>query len=223
MRSTFALSLALAACSAQAGRPLQSEDAPVIDEHACEVEGAYTDWRTGGDDTPQTYLQLACGVSAQTELGLQVLKPREIGIAGKTRLLAAPWRDGEAALSLAWGLAHRHVDVGWRRSSVVLNLAATLPVSRDWLMHLMLGHQRDEMHRQRSTNWAVAAEHNGLGDEGRWQPMAEVFGDDHGRPWLNGALRVALVPERVFVDASLGRRLGGGRAHLMTAGFKVAF
>ena len=62
MRITFALSLALAACSAQAGRPLQSEDAPVIDEHACEVEGAYTDWRTGGDDTPQTYLQLACGV-----------------------------------------------------------------------------------------------------------------------------------------------------------------
>ena len=223
MRRLTALSLALAACGAEAGRPLQSEDAPVIDAKACEVEGSYTDWRTGGDDTPQTYLQLACGVGGNTELALQAFKPREVGVAGKTQLFSAPWRDGEAALSLAWSVSQKRVGAAWRRGTVVLNLAASVPVSRDWVMHAMLGHQRDEIQNHRSTNWAVAAEHNGLGDDNRWQPMAEVFGDDHGKPWVNTALRYALVPERVFVDVSLGRRLGSSPAHLMTAGFKFAF
>jgi hypothetical protein len=223
MRRLSVLALALAACGAEAGRPLQSEDAPVIDASACEIEGAYSDWRAGGDNSPQTYVQFGCGVGAQTELAVQLLKPREVGLAGKTRLLAAPWPHGEAALSLAWGLSQRRVDAGWRRSTTVINLAASLPVARDWVTHLMVGHQRDVLERRRSTNWALAVEHNGLGDEGRWQPMAEVFGDDHGRPWLNAALRFAVWPERAFVDASLGRRLGGGRAQLMTAGFKLAF
>lgn len=222
MRHLSALGLAIAACSAEAGRPLQSEDAPIIDARACEIEGAYSDWRTGGDNSPQTYVQLGCGVGAETELAVQLLKPREVGLAGKTRLLAAPWAGGEAALSLAWGLSQRRVDAGWRRGSVVINLAATLPVTSDWVTHLMVGHQRDEVERRRSTNWALAVEHNGMGDGGRWQPMAEVFGDDHGHPWVNTALRVALQPERFFIDASVGRRLDG-RARLMTAGFKLAF
>lgn len=218
-----ALSLVLASCDAHAGRPLQSEDAPVIEARACEMEGAYSDWHTGGDDTPQTYLQLACGVGGQTELGLQLFKPREVGLAGKTQLFSTPWRDGDAAVSLGWGLLHHHVDGGWRRGGVVLNLVTSLPLTRDWVMHAMLGHQRDELEHRRSTNWAFAVEHNGLGEEGRWQPMAEVFGDDHGRPWANAGLRLTLVPQRVFVDASLGQRLGGGRAHLVTAGFLIAF
>jgi hypothetical protein len=223
MRHLPALGLALAVCGAEAGRPLQGEDAPVIDARACEIEGAYSDWRTGEDNTPQSYVQLGCGVGGETELAVQVLKPRELGLAGKTRLLAAPWAHGEAALSLAWGLTQRRVDAGWRRGSLVINLAATLPVTADWMTHWMIGHQRDGIERRRSTNWALGVEHNGLGDDGRWQPMAEVFGDDHGHPWLNAALRFAVRPERVFIDASLGRRLGGRRAHLMTAGFKLAF
>lgn len=53
--------------------------------------------------------------------------------------------------------------------------------------------------------------------------MAEVFGDDRGRPWANAALRLAIQPGHVFIDGSFGRQLGGSAARLATLGFKLAF
>ncbi|MBI3346574.1 MAG: hypothetical protein HY020_05115 [Burkholderiales bacterium] len=220
--TTAALSL-LAAGVAHAGRPLQTDDAPVMASDACELEAAHSDWRQGGRGQRQTYLQLGCGIGWETEVALQVQQPREFVLGAKTQLASSTWRDGDAQVSLAWSLAHRHVETAWRRSGAGLVLVATAPLTRDWVLHANLGHQRDELARRRSTGWALAAEHNGLGDAGRWQPMAEVFGDDRGNTWANAALRLALLPERVFIDASLGRQLGGGRARLASAGFKLAF
>lgn len=219
----FAMSL-LAAAAAEAGRPLQAEDAPVMDPRACELEGAHSDWRGHGRDAHQSYLQLGCGVGAGSEIALQAFKPREFALNGKTQFFSTPWRDGDAQLSLAYSLSHRHVETAWRRSGIGLVLVASAPLSRDWVLHANLGHQRDELARRSSSGWALAAEHNGLGEGGRWQPMAEVLGDDRGQRWANAALRLALWPERVVVvDASWGRQLGGRRARLATAGFKLAF
>lgn len=214
------LALLLAACGpAEAGRPLQTEDAGVIDPGGCELEGAHSEWRQDGARVRQSSLQLGCGIGGGTEVAVQALRPRELALVGKTQLTSA----GPAQLTLAWTLAHRHVETAWRRSGASLNLVASAPAGPDWTLHANLGHLRDELQRRRSTTWALAAEHNGLGADGRWQPMAEVFGDDRGRPWANAALRVMLVPDRVFVDGSIGRQLGGTRARLATAGFKLAF
>ncbi len=221
---TLALLLSAAAVgAARAGRPLQADDAPVMEPRACEIEGASSDWRSDAHDQRQSYLQIGCGIGWGTELNLQMLRPRELELGGKTQVYDTPWPDGDAQLSLAWSLARRHVGAGWRRSGAGLLLVASAPLSRDWVAHANLGHQRDELLRRRSTTWALAAEHNGLGEAGRWQPMAEVFGDDHGRPFANAALRLALWPGSVFVDASLGRQLGGARVRLATAGFRLAF
>jgi hypothetical protein len=223
MRHLCVLLLVLANGAAHAGRPLQAEDVAVMDPGACELEGAFSDWRAGTGGQRQRYLQLGCGVGTGTELALQAIRPRELALNGKTRFLSAPWRDGDALLTLAYSLRHRHGDAGWRRSGAAVLLVASAPLSRDWVVHGNLGHQRDDLARRRSTSWALAAEHNGLGDAGRWQPMAEMFGDDRGRPWASAALRVALQPNRVFIDASLGRRLGGAGARLATAGFRLAY
>lgn len=223
MRTALALSLALAACTAQAGRPLQAEDAAVMDPRACELEGAHGDWRLDGAGQRQTGLQLGCGIGWGTEVALNVIRPRELALNGKTLLTSAAWADGDAQLTLAWSLSHRHVETVWRRSSAGVILVGSLPLTRDLTLHANLGHQRDEMQGRRSTTWALAVEHGGFGEGGRWQPMAEVFGDDRGRPWANAALRVALLPDRVFVDASYGRQFSGPRARLKTAGFKLAF
>lgn len=194
-----------------------------MDPHACELEGAHGDWRLGGDGQRQTGLQLGCGVGWGTEVALNAIKPRELALNGKTLLASQTWADGDAQLTLAWSLSHRHVETVWRRSSAGLILVGSVPLSRDLTLHANLGHQRDEMQHRRSTTWALAVEHGGFGEGGRWQPMAEVFGDDRGRPWANAALRVVLVPDRVFVDASYGRQCSGPRARLTTAGFKLAF
>lgn len=223
MRSLLALILVLAPAAAHAGRPLQADDAPVMAPSACELEGAYSQWRGGGQALRQSDLQLGCGIGWSTELNVQAVSPRELAVGGKTQAWSAPWRDGDAQLSIAWRLAHRHEGQAWRRSGAELVLVASLPLSPDWVMHANLGHQRDELLRHRSTGWALAVEHNGLGDAGRWQPMAEVFGDDHGRPWANAALRVAVLPERFFLDASVGRRLAAVGPRLLTLGFRQAF
>lgn len=214
------LALLLATCGpADAGRPLQTEDAGVIDPGGCELEGAHSESRLGAERVRQSSLQLGCGIGSGTEVALQALRPRELALVGKTQLTSA----GPAQVTLAWTLAHRHVETAWRRSGASLNLVASTPAGPDWTLHANLGHLRDELQHRRSTTWALAAEHNGLGANGRWQPMAEVFGDDRGRPWANAALRLTLVPDRVFVDGSIGRQLGGTRARLATAGFKFAF
>lgn len=205
--------------TAQAGRPLQAEDAGVMDPQACELEGAHSHWRQPGAAQRQTSLQLGCGIGAGSEVALQAVQPRELALGGKTQL----GRDGDTQFTLAWSLAHRHVEAAWRRSGASLLLVASAPLGPAWTVHANLGHQRDEMQHRRSTTWALAAEHQGLGEAGRWQPMAEVFGDDRGRPWANAALRLTLLPQRLFIDASVGRQLAGTRARLATAGFKVAF
>lgn len=223
MRHALPLFLAFTVHAAQAGRPLQADDATTMEPRACEVEGASSHWRSDGQTQRQSYLQLGCGIGGGTELALQAFKPRELGVNGKTQFFSTPWAEGDAQLSLAWSLNHRRVETAWRRSGAGLILVASVPLLRNWTAHANLGHVRDELQRRRSTTWALAAEHNGLGEAGRWQPMAEVFGDDLGRPWANAALRLALVPDSVFVDASLGRQLGGAKARLATAGFKLAF
>lgn len=215
----IAVALLGASGAALAGRPLQAEDAGVIDLNGCEVEGAHSHWRQDGESQRQSYLQLGCGVAEGSEVALQLLRPRELALGGKTQL----GRLGEAQFTLAWSLAHRHLPQGWRHSGTGATLVASAPWGQAWQLHANLGHLRDERARQATTTWALAAEHNGLGEDGRWQPMAEVYGDDRGQPWLNAALRLTLVPGRAFVDASLGRQLGGTRARLATAGFKFAF
>lgn len=219
LRTVFATCLLGALGPAQAGRPLQAEDAGVMDPQACEVEGAHSHWRQQAAAQRQSSLQLGCGIGLDSEIALQAVRPHELALGGKTRL----WRVGEAQFTMAWSLAHRHVETAWRRSGAGLILVASAPLGHDWVAHANLGHQRDELQRRRATTWALAAEHNGLGEAGRWQPMAEVFGDDRGRPWANVALRLALVPGQVFIDASVGRQLGSANARLATAGFKLAF
>jgi hypothetical protein len=223
MRPAFVFSLILISCAAHAGRPLQAEDAAVMDPHACELEGAHGDWRQGEDGQRQTGLQLGCGIGRGSEVALNAIRPRELALNGKILLASAARTDGDAQLTLAWSLSHRHVETVWRRSSAGLILVGSLPLTRDLTLHANLGHQRDEMLRRCSTTWALAVEHGGLGEGGRWQPMAEVFGDDRGKPWANAALRVVAVPDRFFVDASYGRQLAGARARLKTIGFKLAY
>jgi len=208
---------------AHAGRPLQADDAPPMDKGTCEIEGAHSEWRGNGSVQRLSYLQLGCGIGWNSELTVQALRPHELALGGKTQLLSTPWRDGDAQLSLAWSLAHRHVDTVWRRSGATVVLVASAPLLPEWTVHANLGHQRDELARRRNTIWALAAEHNGLGDAGRWQPMAEVFGDDRGQRWVNAGLRFALQPERLSIDGSLGRQLGGAKVRLASIGFKLAF
>lgn len=209
--------LAMLPLLAQAGRPLQTEDAGVLDAAACELEAVDSLGRVDDETARRRSLQFGCGLGWHTQLAVQRAQPRETVFLGKTRLTPWAWREGEGQLAVAWSLAHVHPQGGWRRSGVGVVLVATVPVLPGWVGHANVGHAHDLLLPLRRTTWALALEQAG----GALQPMMEVFGDDRGDRWVNAALRWTLVPERLAVDASYG--IGRGRSRLTTFGLRASF
>jgi hypothetical protein len=216
--------------AAHAGRPLQTEDAGVLDRAACEIEGFTARASAFGTALRENSLQLGCGVGASTQLAAAVARAKEDGASargfelnGKTRLWqgAAAKDDTPAALTLAYALGwSRQSGDKTRHAATELNLAYSHPLDAEWTAHANLGHARDEIAKAGVTTWGLALEHAGFG---AWAPMAELFGDDRDAPWWNLGLRVTALPEKFFIDASYGRQITSGKPTLWSVGFKLAF
>ena len=221
------LCLAVSSLSAHAGRPLQTEDAGVLEARTCEIEGATARERVPGVATGrETSLQVGCGAGFESQFSLAVSRASSGGasdsgwrIGGKTGL----WKgqgDDAPAFTLAWGVTGvKAAGSGWETGTVQALGVFSAPLA-GMTMHLNLGHVRDVAAGQTSTPWGVALEHPGFG---AWAPMAEIFGDDRGAPWWNLGLRWTLAKDQAYVDVSWGRQMAPGRPTLATAGFKFVF
>lgn len=227
-RSGLTLLTLLAAGAAHAGRPLQTEDAGVLDAGGCEVEGAHERLRVSGATARDTALTLNCGIGWRSQLGITGSRSSADGdsasgtaLSGKTRLWSA---DGEGpALTLAWSLGWARAAGSWQHAEDLARLVWSMPAGPGTL-HLNLGHARDRLGHTSSTPWGVGWEHGGFQAGGlTLAPMAEVYGDGRGGHAWNVALRATLVPEKLFIDGSYGRQTGSVGARLVTVGFKVAF
>lgn len=218
----------LAAGAAHAGRPLQTDDAGVLDAGACEIEGAHERLRVSGVTARDTALAFYCGFGWGSQTGIATSRAHADGgsasgtaVGGKTRVWNAG--DGGPALTVAWSLAWARVDGSWRHAEDVARLVWSMPAGPGTL-HLNVGHARDRIVRTSSSPWGVAWEHGGLQAGGlTLAPMAEVYGDGRGGQAWNVALRATLVPERFYLDGSYGRQTGGVGGRLVTVGFKVTF
>jgi hypothetical protein len=228
--SVGAIVAAALVAPAQAGRPLNTDDAGVLGAGECELEGAALRLSAPGARATETGLQVGCGVGwhSQVAVGLAIGRAdgqRESGLAlaGKTGL----WQgagDDAAALTLGWRLSGgKSTGGGWHHAGTDLSLIASLPVAADYKLHANLGHARDEIEHRHATSWGLAIEHAGFAAAPRLAAMGELFGDDREAPWWNLGLRFAAVPERLFLDASYGRQLVGGRPRVVTLGFKFTF
>lgn len=230
MRHTLTLAATLcmlAALPAHAGRPLQAEDAGILEARQCEVEGAWARLREPGlPSATERSLQLACGIGWNSQLALATSRASVAGfsgqglrLGGKTELFQTAGQD-PTRVTLAWGISSAKLaGAGWEHASTDLNAVASMPLGATTL-HLNLGHERDAQARTGTTTWAVALEHEGVGG---FAPMGEFFGDDRGAPWWNLGLRWTAVPEKAFLDLSYGRQIVSGRPALLTAGFKLVF
>jgi hypothetical protein len=114
-----------------------------------------------------------------------------------------------------WGLAVGHVSHPSINPGPNLlgNTYAYVPVSVSLLddrlvLHGNLGWLRDKASRQHRLTWGVGGE---LAIDSRSSVIAEMFGDDRERPLWQTGIRFFVVPERVQVDATVGRQLDGGR------------
>ncbi|MDZ7651347.1 MAG: hypothetical protein U5L03_01640 [Burkholderiaceae bacterium] len=176
----------------QAGRPLQTEDAGVLDRRDCEVELVGS--RLHEPDAPSVRgatAQLGCGIGFASQVALLGGQARSDGertealaLVGKTAL--RPLTDEQAGIVIAWALgADRPAGGSLRHETTEIRLVATQPIG-PWLLHANLGATRSERERLDRTLFSAAVERTGLGPV---DAMAEVFGDDRSDAWLNGALR----------------------------------
>jgi hypothetical protein len=228
MRQSLATALMLASMHvAHAGRPLQSEDAGVLDRGSCEVETALArlDPRGGERKEDAGYAQLACGVGGQTQIALAPgfvrgdERANSLTMTGKTAL--RPLTDDQTGVLLAYSLVGTQPrDRGLHLSGSTARLVVTVPRG-PWLIHTNVGVFHDHDSGRNTTLWAVAAERTEIGS---LDLMAEIFGDDRDRAaWINAGLRWRVVDKRLAFDFSYGVQANGARARLATAGLKLLF
>lgn len=216
--------------SAQAGRPLATEDAGVLEAGDCELEvyAAQERLRPAGRARGAS-VQGSCGVGHGVQAALAAERVRVRGnddagrdegglLSFKARLLGDD--DDDPALALVGGLHWgRHDHEAFRRDSLALGLAGTLPLPQGFTAHANLGHYQDHAEHQRSTVWALALE-KALTDT--VDLGAELYGDDRGRPWRGLGLRWAATPS-LTVGTSYAVQAGAGRARLVTVGVTLGF
>lgn len=220
---------------AQAGRPLQTEDAGVLERFDCELEGANQRLRLASASSQEAGLTVNCGLGLNSQVGLSISRLRVnsnsgnnsnsstgAGLGGKTSLWKGTGEDAPA-LTLAWGLGYEHEPSHWRHQERFATLVSSIKAGPG-TVHLNLGHVRSRAENRRLTGWNLAYEHANF-DLGplKLAPMAEMYGNDRGNARWNLALRATLVPDRAYLDVSWGRQLQTDKARLLTAGFKLAF
>lgn len=221
--------LAGLAGACHAGRPLVTEDAGVLDPGECELESYLgRSHEPAAPDTTLGSAQIGCGALEGTQLALlhqrsrsDAARTRSWTLAGKTRLVDGG--DDAPSWTLAWGLG-QHDDgsgAGLRTDQASLNGVVSWPLAKDLHLHGNLGWSHSRVAHQSRTSWAVALEH---ATTDSLDLMGELFDDDRSRaPWLQLGLRWAVVPERLWLDASQGWQGGGTRARAFTLGLRLAF
>ncbi len=224
--AAIAAAVFLATAPAQAGRPLQTEDAGVLDRGECEVELAAA--RVRSDAAPPTdtgRAQIGCGIGLRSQVALSL--GREQGgeradlaaIVGKTWLIELT--EEQTGITLAWAAGFlRPRGGGLDREGYEVRAVVTHPIG-PWLLHGNAGWRRSEAEHRDATVWGAAVEHLGL--LGPVDAMFEFFGESSEKPWANAGLRWNAVPGKVFVDGSMGRQTGRDGAALFTVGMKFAF
>ncbi len=173
---------------AQGAAPLATDDAGVLEARACEVETYGQRLRhTGIDPLHAVSASFTCGIGTRSQIGVGSARTSSagahadaVGVSGKTGLFASD-APAPLALALAWRLSASRVDGnGFRHEGTALTLVASRPLGSDITAHANLGWAHSQAAHANSTTWNVAAEAAlGAGIEA----LAEVYGDDRGRPW----------------------------------------
>ena len=205
--------LAALALPAWAARPFVTDDARLTTAGSCQLES----WVRVYPHSRETWALPACNPGGNLEF--------TVG-GGWARYDEAPaTKDQVFQLKTlfkpletdgwGWGLAvgtvrHPEVNPG---PNLLGNTYAYVPVSASFLadkavVHANLGWLRDKATRRDNATWGLGGEYV-LGS--RVSAIAETFGDNRGKPYWQTGARIFIVPERVQVDATVGRQLSGPR------------
>lgn len=205
---TFLTGLGAAlAIPAQAGRPLATDDAAIVEAGACQLET----WIERTRDSRSTWMNPGCNPFGSTEFSLGGARVREDGASAFTvhqwqiKQMLRAYDETQTGLALAIGGQRvRHGDA----RQTFLNGIATVPLAGEaHLLHLNLGaaRARDEDSRRTRATWGLAYDAEVAPAT---RAAVETFGSSGERANWQFGLRHEFVPGRVQIDGSVGSAIG---------------
>lgn len=221
----LALTLAFALCrfvpSAYAARPMQTDDARIVDPKACQLES----WVKLNRHSTEYWALPSCNLSGNFELTLggaithvdQASNTTDIMFQGKTifkRMETNGWGVGLAVGTVR----HPQFHVNGR------DWSAYVPASFSFhddqvLLHTNLGWLRGQESKIHAATWGVGSEIQFT--ERTWL-IGEIFGQNHGPPLYQAGFRYWIVPNRVQVDTTFGNRFDNNlEDHWFTIGLRL--
>ncbi len=217
LRALLALAFSTAMLSAQAGRPLATDDAAIVDHGACQLET----WIERRRDGRGTWLNPGCNPFGRTEFSLGGARMREDGASFTLQQwqIKQMLRDYDATQpGFALAVGDHWVRHGGARAPF-LNGMATLPLLGEaHLMHISLGavRVRDAEGRRSRATWGLAYDTEAAGAT---RVSLETFGTSGERPNWQLGVRHELVAGHVQLDASVGSAFGRWpQSRLLTVG-----
>jgi len=205
--------MGLGAASAEAARPMVTDDALIVDAGACQLES----WVKRNQGDTEYWALPSCNFTGNFELTVggargsdaQGTRTTDVVLQGKT--LFRPLEANDWGVGLAFGAVHHPSD---SPSNLIGDLYAYVPASVSFnddrfVLHTNLGwaHERAEHHHR--LTW-------GVGSETQITPrvwlIAETFGQNVGSPQYQVGLRYWVVPDRVQIDATYGNSWPGRTA-----------
>ncbi len=222
----LALAALVASAPAMANRPLNTDTADTIADGRCQFEPYVASTRSSGvAPVHATLLQLNCGVTPNTQLGVAAFRSDSAGetiagvvASGKTNVVEL--KDGQTGVALSYGLgALKYPGAAWANDSASLNLIGTRELVPGLLGHANLGWVHSRSVHQSSTTWALGFE---WAAAPKLDLSAEAYADDRNRPWLSTGVHWVLG-KQFSVNASFGAQSTKPRVRQLTAGFNVEF
>ena len=217
----IALALCAAPLLAHAARPMNTDDARVVDDKSCPIES----WAKRIDGHTEFWAQPACNFTGNLELTLGGAWTRQDGstqrsaqlIQGKT--LFKPLETNGWGYGLVVGLSRDPRTGSGRGHDTYAYVPASFSMADDKLvLHTNLGWLREQDTRRNRFTWGLGSETQL--SQSNWL-IAETYRQGLGRPFYQVGLRHWLVPERVQVDATYGNRFGGEGGHWLSIGLRL--
>jgi hypothetical protein len=206
-----------------AARPMITDDARIVDPHACQVET----WVRRNDASTEYWAVPACNPTGNLELAFGGSRTNESGATHTTDVLVQAKTIVKPLETNGWGIGLavgrlRHPDAPKR--SVAGDLYGYVPLSISFaddaaVLHANAGLLRPEGESRHRVTSAVGAE---IRLHERLFFIPEVFHQEAGRPQFQAGLRLWIVPQRLQVDATYGDSIGGrGNRQWFSIGLRV--
>lgn len=201
------LVLCALAPAAKAARPLNTDDARIVEPKACQLET----WTRKNRNSSEYWALPGCNFTGNLELTAGGATTKDdsgthtTDVVFQAKTILKPLEKNGWGLGLAVGtVKHPRAEMGGRDLYVYLPASYSFAEDR-FVLHTNVGLLREQEAGRTKVTWGVGSETELTS---RTWLIAETFGQNQGKPQFQVGLRQWIVPGHIQVDATFGNRFG---------------